>query len=144
MIIRADETHFTGWRHDDTVAGHEDAVWHIIQIDYDRYSGAYSGAPFTAWPGIRPSDLDDGDIECMTFWEQNANTLHGKGYSAQEAFRNLVEKIESGGLWDVDVTLKVVMLESCLEPCRAFLYDSEEFRQWIAEGQQPHGGSDDY
>jgi hypothetical protein len=66
-----------------------------ITIDDDRYGGAYSGAPYTAWDGDAPDDIDAGDVTCQLFWE-SSRRVYGKGNSPQEALIDLVRKF---GVW---------------------------------------------
>lgn len=68
----------------------------FVFIDRDRYSGAYSGASWTAWIGEPPDEIDAGDPTCEEFWEQapDAIPLHGRGDDPQEALRDLMGKTE--------------------------------------------------
>lgn len=61
----------------------------------DRYSGAYSGAEWLAFPvdwWNIPDELEGGDAECMMFWDAYDGVV-GKGVSPQAAFEDLVEKM---------------------------------------------------
>lgn len=122
-----------GYLYDTKADINDDHVYRIIQVDEDRYSGAYSGCAYTAWPGIRPDDIDAGDMECHDFWAANSEALHGRGNSPQAAFRDLTEKIAVGPFWDWDVTLSVVMLEGSYgDKVGAFVFPSKEFDEWLA------------
>jgi len=145
MIVYADNTNrpyeqMRGWLFNDTIEPHEDHVYHIVQIEDDRYSGCYSGAGFTAWPGIRPDELDAGDTECMTFWDDwKDKALYGAGSTAQEAFRDLIQKMETLTINIIErdepewSNLLVVTLHSCIQRTVAMLYNSDEFRTWLGD-----------
>lgn len=130
-----------GWLIDSAIEPHEDHVYHIIQIDEDRYSGCYSGSPFTAWLGIRPTDIDAGDGDCEEFWDKHRETaLFGAGRTAQEAFRDLLQKAETASITIVEPddpewsNLKVVMVQTYKDGMKAMLFRSPEFQAWEAEG----------
>jgi hypothetical protein len=62
----------------------------------DRYSGAYSGAEWLAFPldyWNVPDEVDGGDSECMMFWEDYDGVV-GKGSTPELAMANLVAKME--------------------------------------------------
>lgn len=76
-----------------------DVVYWLVSIDDDRYGGCYSGHRFTAWPGLRPDDIDAGDGTCEDFWKKHgATALYGGGTTAKEALHDLLKKIS----WDTD------------------------------------------
>lgn len=150
MIVYANNTNVPyeqqrGWLIDEkSVEPHEDHVYHLIEIEDDRYSGTYSGHGFTAWPGIRPTDIDGGDTECMEFWDQwRDKALYGGGNTAQEAFRDLIQKMETLGINIIEhddpewSNLRVVMLHGCVTRTKAMLYDSDEFRTWLGDVVAP-------
>ena len=109
----------------------EELMLQLVVIDDDRYSGAYSNASYTAWRGGKPDDIDAGDTTCEEFWKKYRNCLHGRGNTPQEAFRDLLVKVESQG-WDFLGPLLVV-----IAPCRlygeeqAILKDSDAFKTWL-------------
>lgn len=66
-----------------------------LTIIADRYSGAYSGGKFIAFPidyWNIPDGPDSGDVECEEFW-QNYHEPVGKGKTVQEAYEDLLSKI---------------------------------------------------
>ena len=103
-----------------------DIIHRLIEIDDDRYGGCYSGAPYTAWPGVRPDDIDAGDGTCEDFWKEHANALHGRGATPQAAFRDLIEKI--GDQWWAEGAVQFVSVGGT-----PYLYDSDAFRAWLAQ-----------
>ena len=125
-----------GWLYNDRVSIHEDILYRIIDIDRDRYGGCYSGGTYTAWPGIRPSDLDAGDIDCEHFWRDHGKeALHGAGDTAQAALIDLLVQIESGNFWSTENLAAVIVNDpyGASEPVRAFSIDSPAFANWINE-----------
>lgn len=62
-----------------------------ITILADRYGGAYSQAPWTAWhlpPEHIPADAQGGDTDCASFWER-----HRKGGSFTKKVRVSIESL---------------------------------------------------
>jgi hypothetical protein len=62
----------------------------------DRYSGAYSGAAWTAFhmEGQVPVEVSSDDCTCAEFWDLSASLyLIGKGSTPQEAYDDLVVKV---------------------------------------------------
>lgn len=120
------------WRFVDA-APNPDFFYRVAQIDDDRYSGAYSGSPFTAWPGAKPDAVDAGDGTCEEFWRDHGDTLHGRGDSPQAALKDLLAKIDEAGCWDSDM-LKLVMFEPIGGYESAYLVTgSPEFEKWMTE-----------
>lgn len=70
----------------------KDTDLYPITIIADRYNGSYSKGKFTAW-NLReaPVEVEDGDIECMNFWDDYKG-LVGKGETPNEALEDLTEK----------------------------------------------------
>lgn len=142
MLVKPDygsDGAVNGWSYDNAEI-HEDALYSIIQIDRDRYGGCYSGAAaFTAWPGVRPSDIDAGDIDCQRFWEKNGNALHGAGNSEQEAFHDLQAKIEAD-YWETDqlravfIIDEIGLISSGAVRKSVLLPGSPEFATWLEQG----------
>ena len=69
-----------------------------VTLVKDRHRGAYSGARWTAWnrePDAIPSEAWDGDSECMMFWPEAKGCIVGKGTTPEEAFIDLVSKLEA-------------------------------------------------
>lgn len=123
----------TGWLYTAHEA-HEDALHTIIQIDADRYGGCYSCAAFTAWPGIRPTEIDAGDPDCDEFWRDHRDALHGAGNSAQEAFRDLQRKIEEGGYWNTGSLRAVFLIDDIgADRSAAFVAGSDAFLTWLEQ-----------
>lgn len=75
-----------------------DEVYPVTIID-DRYSGCYSGGKYLAF-NVEPWDVPKGvswggDVDCAEFWADEAlKYVIGKGNTPNEAYRNLVEKIQ--------------------------------------------------
>lgn len=116
----------------------------MIQIDDDRYTGAYSGHEYTAWWGTKPSALDDSDPECMLFWrEWRDKLIYGGGDTPQEAFRDLIRKLSPYEYRLVNdknpeiCTLLLITLHWCLEPTTAIIYNSREYKAWIGDPVVP-------
>ena len=66
-----------------------------ITVIADRYTGAYSGALWTAFnlrQGQIPEGVDDGDPECMEFWDNYTEPV-GKGNTPDDAVRDLEAQI---------------------------------------------------
>lgn len=119
-----------GWLWDTRVEPHEMSLYRSIDIDEDRYGGAYSGAEFTAWPGTRPSDLDAGDETCEAFWRDHSNALHGRGDTAQAAYLDLMNKMSAEPYcWMVDGFLVVFVDHAAL------LIGSPNFTTWLEKGE---------
>lgn len=76
----------------------EELKYRQVDIDNDRYSGAYSGASYTAWLGTRPNDIDAGDIDCEQFWRKHRNEFHGRGSTPQAALEDLLSKNSERGV----------------------------------------------
>lgn len=69
---------------------------YLTTIVNDRYSGAYLGAEWLAFPldyWNVPDEVDGGDSECMMFWEDYDGVV-GKGSTPELAMANLVAKME--------------------------------------------------
>lgn len=67
-----------------------------VTIIADRYTGAYLGAKFTAWPLYEvnvPGGSSDGDTECADFWGYY-NKPVGKGKDPNSAFQDLIDKMK--------------------------------------------------
>lgn len=107
-------------------------VFHaLVQIDEDRYGGCYSGAAFTAWPGVAPLDIGCVDGDCEAFWGLHADALHGKGSTPQQAFRDLLSRIKvSRRPWDPEDELKLVLVVG-QEETTGFAYGSSDFYTWL-------------
>jgi len=140
MIVYASNAQHRGWLMCDRVEPHEDRVYYVVEIDEDRYSGCYSLHGCTAWPGVRPNDIDDGDIECMNFWDQwRDKLLYGGGATPQQAFQDLIQKATTLGIPLVDhddeswSNLKVVLLHAVCRPVKAMLYGSQDFKAWLGD-----------
>ena len=75
-----------------------DEVYPVTIID-DRYGGCYSGGKYLAF-NVEPWDVPKGvswggDVDCAEFWADEApKYVIGKGNTPNEAYRNLVEKIQ--------------------------------------------------
>ena len=75
-----------------------DEVYPVTIID-DRYSGCYSCGKYLAF-NVEPWDVPKGvswggDVDCAEFWADEAlKYVIGKGNTPNEAYRNLVEKIQ--------------------------------------------------
>lgn len=106
-----------------------DGVFRQVDIDDDRYGGCYSGSAFTAWPGVRPHDIDAGDSTCEEFWNLHRDALHGEGSTPQSAFLDLTAKIDAANLWD-SFAIKVVF-----DGDSAMLTGSPEFAAWREMGR---------
>lgn len=103
----------------------------LVMIDNDRYGGAYSGAAFTAWPGVRPSDIDAGDGTCEEFWRAFDNkefwqNICGRGDTPQAALKDLRKIWEAAG-WEFDDVCRIV------DVCGGdvFIFNSHEFERWL-------------
>lgn len=64
-----------------------------ILIDRDRYCGAYSGYPYTAWVDEIPFEVDAGDSTCEEFWDNPVNWMCGFGNTPAEAASDIVKKL---------------------------------------------------
>ena len=113
---------------------------YLVEIDQDRYRGCYSGHSYTAWRGVRPEDIDGGDPDCQTFWEEEAPKLtYGGGETPQEAFRDLIEKLISQGcgIYEPDYhntsTVLVVLIFHWGRPDEVIPVQSPVFTEWIGE-----------
>lgn len=59
----------------------------------DRYSGAYSGASWTAWNGYAiPAGPEDGDVLCRNFWQDYKGPV-GKGSTPNDAYQSLCKQV---------------------------------------------------
>jgi hypothetical protein len=71
---------------------------HPLTIINDRYGGCYSGGKFLAFklePWDVPKGVDGGDIECATFWDEDAKEYAiGKGDTIHEAINDLASKLQ--------------------------------------------------
>lgn len=110
----------------------------LVVIDDDRYDGAYSHAPYTAWWGIPPDDIDSGDTDCDIFWHENPDVLCGKGLSPQEALKDLIAKIEVRAYrFEPEFQPKFIEV-SAPDPDYGkntyMLYGSPEFVKWLEGG----------
>jgi hypothetical protein len=103
---------------------------YLIEVDEDRYSGAYSGAGYTAWLGFRPDDIDAGDSTCEEFWENN-RVVHGRGDSPQAAYLDLVSKHDPEDL----KRYKIVSVNPSCQFPTFMLIGTTEFALWLVEGQ---------
>lgn len=68
-----------------------------LTIVKDRYNGTYSKGEYTAWNlNLKdvPQDIEDNDVHCMQFWEDNTFAV-GLGDSANEAAQDLYEKLNA-------------------------------------------------
>lgn len=67
-------------------------------ITSDRYSGAYSGGCWLAWPVDAcyvPSGADDGNyLECDDFWRTWTKPV-GKGDTPQAAYDDLARQLKN-------------------------------------------------
>ena len=60
-----------------------------------RYGGVYEGGAWLAFPKYAdrlPDDYDGSDVPCACFWD-DYNDFVGKGDTPQEAYDNLLEKL---------------------------------------------------
>jgi hypothetical protein len=67
-----------------------------LTIVADRYTGAYSGGKFVAYPvefDEIPPDVDGDDVDCATFWGEEHPWPVGRGETPEEAFQDLKEKM---------------------------------------------------
>lgn len=70
------------------------AIYPIVVV-YDRYSGAYSGAPWSAFNSYEiPAGPQGGDTEAHRFW-LNPNMPVGKGETPDQAVERLVLAVKS-------------------------------------------------
>jgi hypothetical protein len=132
-----DNSQQCGYGFSDDVQMRYDIDQEIIQIDEDRYGGAYSDHSYTAWRGVRPDGISDPDPTCEEFWKEwKDKAVYGGGETPQEAYLDLVKKIDALGLMVEDDhpargPLLVVMLYQWGKPNVAFVYRSNEFREWV-------------
>ena len=66
-------------------------------IVLDRYSGAYSGGIWTAWPlewWEIPNEISESDTPCRVWWDANRKLKIGKGSSPDEALSDLLKKFK--------------------------------------------------
>ena len=74
-----------------------------LTIVRDRYTGAYSGGKFIAWPAEPYQIAEDpqaDDTTCMLFWiwvEEN-KIPYGRGETPEEAVRDLQQRLPED--WD--------------------------------------------
>ena len=64
----------------------------------DRYTGAYSGAEWTAWNRYIhdiPQEIDGGDMECWEFWGKTKEIV-GKGKTPADAYESLRAALAKG------------------------------------------------
>ena len=72
-----------------------------LTIISDRYSGAYSGSMFLAFPYLYHEigiDIDGGDVECMEFWDSYKGYnkfLCGYGVTMNDALEDLKKKVSN-------------------------------------------------
>lgn len=69
-----------------------------LTIVRDRYTGAYSGGEFIAWPMEYfqiPEDPQADDTACMLFWiwAEGNSIPYGRGKTPEEALRDLQERL---------------------------------------------------
>lgn len=110
----------------------EELMGQLVVIDDDRYSGAYSGAAYTAWRGGKPDDIDAGDVTCEEFWRKYGTVMHGRGDTPQAAFLDLKTKFEATGYLFMEPLLFVLAPDLTYGSERAFLAQSDEFKEWLA------------
>lgn len=88
-----------------TEGGNEIAIEPLLSMSgvrtvvEDRYSGAYSGARFQAWPlplEAIPAGAQGSDIEAGDFWSQHR--LCGRGETVEAALEHLEDELRSGAL----------------------------------------------
>ena len=68
-----------------------------LTIVADRYGGSYSGALFTAWNlqyDQLPNEISDCDLGCGIFWTKADRSEIGFGNNPNEAYQNLLEKLQ--------------------------------------------------
>lgn len=74
-----------------------------LTIVKDRYGGTYSGGKYTAWHldyFNLPEEIDEDDCTCADFWTADGNYyLVGKGDTVEQAYKDLVEKVENFIVW---------------------------------------------
>ena len=67
-----------------------------LTITRDRYTGAYSGAKWTAW-NCEPNEIPEGpfldDVGCAWFWEENKLPV-GLGRTPSIAILDLMNRLE--------------------------------------------------
>ena len=75
-----------------------------LTIIPDRYNGAFSGGKWTAFNMYHydiPDEVDDGDVECSNFWEEQRRLekncenyfIIGIGNTIDEAMNDLLKKM---------------------------------------------------
>ena len=70
-----------------------------VTIIGDRYNGVYSNGRFLAFPIIyrrMPAGPDGSDADCMDFWKDNKLIPVGKGNTPEEAYDDLIKKVDDG------------------------------------------------
>lgn len=69
-----------------------------LTIVEDRYGGCYSGGGYLAFnlePWDVPEDVNGSDVECISFWDEEAKEYAiGKGDTVQEAINDLASKLQ--------------------------------------------------
>ena len=68
-----------------------------LTIVADRYGGSYSGALFTAWNlqyDQLPGEISDCDLGCGIFWTKADRSEIGFGSNPNEAYQDLLEKLQ--------------------------------------------------
>jgi hypothetical protein len=103
----------------------------LVVVEEDRYTGAYSGALFTAWWGIPPDDIDAGDMECGEFWRTHKDVLCGMGNTPQAAFQDLAKKVDAAG-WLFEPRFADVPNGIKYGEHLYFLCASPEFFTWLS------------
>lgn len=147
MFMFKDETRPSGYAYDSDVQLRDDIDQQIIQIEEDRYGGVYSDHRYTAWRGVRPDEISDGQTDCAEFWDKwKDKAVYGGGETPQEAYLDLVKKIDGLGIMVEDDgtcrgPLLVVMIYQYGKPDEAFVYRSSEFSRWVDRQSMSHGNS---
>ena len=96
-VFDVNKKHWELWMHD--ACGEGDGAPWPLTILVDRYGGTYSGGLYVAFP-YEYSDIDmdvsGSDIQCHEFWRsyKEQGGLYGIGASAQDAYDDLVSRIE--------------------------------------------------
>lgn len=139
MLMYYDATEPRGYSYNFNVDTHNDVNMELIQIDEDRYNGAYSDHTYTAWMGARPDGISDPDPTCQAFWDKwKDKAIYGGGETPQEAYLDLVKKHDDLGLMVEDdgncrSLLLVITLHQYSAPNVGFVYRSDEFREWLKQ-----------
>ena len=68
-------------------------------ITEDRYAGLYSGGKWLSFPCefLAPRELNafGGDTECGEFWLTPVSSRIGRGATPNEAYRDMLRRVES-------------------------------------------------